>query len=103
MYLLVLARKGINNLQLAAQIGVTQSRRGSCSTAPRGGNDPAVLSGFVEIDEAFIGLTITTIRIDTDARMDRLIRHLINQGKGKAMGEAEQGRARIVAYLRQGS
>jgi transposase-like protein len=57
MYLLVTARKGISSLQLAAQIGVTQKSawfmlqrlREAC------GNDPTVLSGFVEIDEAFIG------------------------------------------------
>jgi transposase-like protein len=57
MYLLVTARKGISSLQLAKQIGVTQKTawfilqrlREAC------GNDPTMLAGIVEIDEAYVG------------------------------------------------
>jgi len=57
MYLLVTSRKGISSLQLSKQIGVTQKSawfmlqrlREAC------GNDPTVLSGFVEIDEMYVG------------------------------------------------
>ncbi len=57
MYLLVTARKGISSLQLAKQIGVTQKTawfvlqrlREAC------GNDPTMLAGVVEVDEAYVG------------------------------------------------
>src|SRR5271170_4262231 len=57
MYLLVTARKGISSMQLAKEIGITQKSswfvlqrlREAC------GNDPTLLSGIVEIDEAYFG------------------------------------------------
>lgn len=57
MYLLVTARKGISSLQLSKQIGITQKSawfvlgrlREAC------GADLKVLSGIVEVDEAYIG------------------------------------------------
>jgi len=57
MYLVVTARKGISSLQLSKEIGVTQKTawfmlqrlREAC------GDDPDILRGIVEIDEAFIG------------------------------------------------
>ena len=57
MYLLVTARKGISSMQLSKQIGITQKSawfvlgrlREAC------GADLKVLSGIVEIDEAYIG------------------------------------------------
>lgn len=57
MYMLVTARKGISSVQLAKQIGVTQKTawfvlgriREAC------GNDLTVLSGIVEVDEAYFG------------------------------------------------
>ncbi len=57
MYLLMTARKGVSSLQLAKEIGVTQKTawfmlqriREAC------GNDPSLLSGIVEVDEAYFG------------------------------------------------
>src|SRR5689334_21363225 len=57
MYLLVTARKGISSRQLSKQIGITQKSawfvlgrlREAC------GADLKVLSGIVEVDEAYIG------------------------------------------------
>ena len=57
MYLLMTARKGISSLQLGKEIGVTQKTawfmlqriREAC------GNDTAILSGIVEVDEVYIG------------------------------------------------
>lgn len=57
MYLLVTARKGISSLQLSKEIGITQKSawfvlhrlREAC------GDDTTILSGIVEIDEAYIG------------------------------------------------
>src|SRR5574337_765218 len=57
MYLLVTARKGISSLQLSKEIGITQKSawfvlgrlREACGT------DLKVLSGIVEVDEAYIG------------------------------------------------
>jgi len=57
MYLLVTSRKGISSMQLAKEIGITQKSawfvlqrlREAC------GNDPTLLSGIVEIDEAYFG------------------------------------------------
>jgi len=57
MYMLMTARKGISSMQLSKEIGVTQKTawfmlgrlREAC------GNDPALLSGIVEIDEVYIG------------------------------------------------
>jgi len=57
MYLLVTARKGISSMQLAKEIGITQKSawfvlqrlREAC------GNDTTLLSGIVEIDEAYFG------------------------------------------------
>ncbi len=57
MYLLVTSRKGISSLQLSKQIGITQKSawfvlgrlREAC------GADLKVLSGIVEVDEAYIG------------------------------------------------
>jgi hypothetical protein len=57
MYLLVTARKGISSMQLAKEIGITQKSawfvlhrlREAC------GNDLALLTGIVEIDEAYFG------------------------------------------------
>ena len=57
MYLLVTARKGISSLQLSKEIGITQKSawfvlgrlREAC------GADLKVLSGIVEVDEAYIG------------------------------------------------
>ncbi|MBL0142009.1 MAG: IS1595 family transposase [Betaproteobacteria bacterium] len=57
MYLLVKSRKGISSLQLSKEIGITQKSawfvlqrlREAC------GNDPNMLSGIVEVDEAYIG------------------------------------------------
>ena len=57
MYLLVTSRKGISSMQLAKEIGITQKSawfvlqrlREAC------GNDTALLSGIVEIDEAYFG------------------------------------------------
>ncbi len=53
MYMLVTARKGISSMQLSKEIGITQKSawfvlqrlREAC------GNDPAMLSGIVEVDE----------------------------------------------------
>jgi len=57
MYLMVTARKGISSMQLAKEIGITQKSawfvlqrlREAC------GNDTTLLSGIVEIDEAYFG------------------------------------------------
>ncbi|HEX4028500.1 MAG TPA: IS1595 family transposase, partial [Rhizomicrobium sp.] len=57
IYLLMTARKGISSLQLAKEIGITQKSawfmlgriREAC------GNDLTVLSGIVEVDEAYFG------------------------------------------------
>lgn len=57
MYLLVTSRKGISSMQLAKEIGITQKSawfvlqrlREAC------GNDTTLLSGLVEIDEAYFG------------------------------------------------
>lgn len=57
MYLVVTARKGISSMQLAKEIGITQKSawfmlhrlREAC------GKDFDKLSGFVEVDETFIG------------------------------------------------
>jgi transposase-like protein len=57
IYLLMTARKSISSLQLGKEIGVTQKSawfmlqriREAC------GNDPTMLRGIVEIDEAYIG------------------------------------------------
>jgi transposase-like protein len=57
MYLLVTARKGISSMQLAKEIGITQKSawfvlgrlREAC------GDDLAMLSGIVEIDETYVG------------------------------------------------
>lgn len=57
MYLLVTSRKGISSLQLSKEIGITQKSawfvlhrlREAC------GNDLTMLSGIVEVDEAYIG------------------------------------------------
>ena len=57
MYLLVTARKGISSMQLAKEIGITQKSawfvlqrlREAC------GNDTILLTGLVEIDEAYFG------------------------------------------------
>lgn len=57
MYLLVTSRKGISSMQLAKEIGITQKSawfvlqrlREAC------GNDTTLLSGIVEIDEAYFG------------------------------------------------
>jgi transposase-like protein len=65
MYLLVTSRKGISSLQLSKQIGVTQKSawfilqrlREAC------GNDPTVLSGFVEIDEILKALDAITSKV----------------------------------------
>jgi transposase-like protein len=60
MYLVVTARKGISSLQLAKEIGITQKSawfvlqrlREACG-GPSG--DGSKLSGFVEVDECFVG------------------------------------------------
>ena len=57
MYLLVTSRKGISSMQLAKEIGITQKSawfvlqrlREAC------GNDTTLLTGIVEIDEAYFG------------------------------------------------
>jgi transposase-like protein len=57
MYLLVTARKGISSLQLSKEIGITQKSawfvlqrlREAC------GDDLAMLSGVIEIDETYVG------------------------------------------------
>ncbi len=57
MYLMVTARKSVSSLQMAKQIGITQKSawfmmhrlREAC------GDDETILSGHVEIDEAYIG------------------------------------------------
>jgi transposase-like protein len=57
MYLLVTSRKGISSMQLSKEIGITQKSawfvlqrlREAC------GNDTTLLSGLVEIDEAYFG------------------------------------------------
>lgn len=57
MYLLVTSRKGISSMQLAKEIGITQKSawfvlqrlREAC------GNDPTMLQGIVEADEAYFG------------------------------------------------
>lgn len=57
MYLMVTARKSVSSLQIAKEIGITQKSawfmmhriREAC------GDDETVLSGHVEIDEAYIG------------------------------------------------
>ncbi len=57
MYLMVTARKSVSSLQIAKEIGITQKSawfmmhriREAC------GDDTAMLSGDVEIDEAYIG------------------------------------------------
>jgi transposase-like protein len=57
MYLFVTSRKGISSMQLAKEIGVTQKTawfvlqrlREAC------GNDPIMLKGIVEADEAYFG------------------------------------------------
>lgn len=57
MYLLVTSRKGISSMQLAKEIGITQKSawfvlqrlREAC------GNDTTLLTGLVEIDEAYFG------------------------------------------------
>ncbi len=57
MYLLVTARKGISSLQLSKEIGITQKSawfvlhrlREACQ------DDATILSGIVEVDEAYIG------------------------------------------------
>ena len=57
MYLFVTNRKGVSSLQLSKEIGITQKSawfllqriRGACN------QDSSLLSGFVEIDETYIG------------------------------------------------
>jgi transposase-like protein len=57
MYFLVTARKGISSLQLSKEIDITQKSawfmlhrlREAC------GNNPAILSGIVEVDEMYVG------------------------------------------------
>lgn len=57
MYLLVTSRKGISSMQLAKEIGITQKSawfllqrlREAC------GNDTSLLTGIVEVDEAYFG------------------------------------------------
>lgn len=57
MYLMVTARKSVSSLQMAKEIGITQKSawfmmhriREAC------GDDETILSGNIEIDEAYIG------------------------------------------------
>src|ERR1700676_4353461 len=57
MYLLVTARKGISSLQLGKEIGIRQASAWFLLHRLREalGNDPTMLKGIVEVDEAYIG------------------------------------------------
>src|SRR5665213_2921736 len=80
MYLLVTSRKGISSMQLAKEIGITQKSawfvlqrlREAC------GNDTTLLSGLVEIDEAYFG------------------------GKEKKMGRGTVGKIAVVGMRERG-
>ena len=88
MYLLVTSRKGISSMQLSKQIGITQKSawfvlgrlREAC------GADLKVLSGIVEVDEAYIG------------GLERN-RHA---SKRKNLGRGKQGKAAVFGMRERG-
>lgn len=88
MYLLVTARKDISSMQLAKEIGVTQKTawfmlqrlREAC------GNDPTILEGIVEVDEAHFGGKESN-------------RH---QSKRKRVGTGAAGKTTVVGMRERG-
>lgn len=88
MYLLVTARKGISSMQLAKEIGITQKSawfvlqrlREAC------GNDLTVLSGIVEVDEAYFG---GVEKNKHESKKQRLGRGTV--GKTAVIGMRERG------------
>jgi transposase-like protein len=96
MYLLVTARKGISSLQLSKQIGITQKSawfvlgrlREAC------GADLKVLSGIVEVDEAYVG----GIEANKHAsKRKRLGRGAV--GKAAVLGMRERGGRTVALHV----
>ena len=98
MYLLVTSRKGISSPQLAKQIGVTQKSawfmlkrlREAC------GNDPSVLSGFVEIHEMYVGGKERDGQHPAPRRIVDLVLAYRPKGKGLAAAKVKRKIAREI-------